>query len=45
MAIQPTFLSCSLAKEFALATEEFCRLGKELYSAGKEFGRVPKEFW
>ncbi|WP_417910646.1 hypothetical protein [Candidatus Electronema sp. PJ] len=36
-------LSCSLAKQFYSAEEEFCRLGKELESAEKEFGRVAKE--
>ncbi len=38
------FLSYSLAKEFGLATEEFCQLAKELYSAGKASGRVAKKF-
>ncbi|WP_417910683.1 hypothetical protein [Candidatus Electronema sp. PJ] len=38
------FLSCSPAKEFGLATEEFCRLIKEFYSVAKESGRVAKEF-
>jgi hypothetical protein len=39
------FLSCSLAKQFSLANEEFCRLKKECYSAAKEFYSPEKEFW
>ncbi|WP_417908804.1 hypothetical protein [Candidatus Electronema sp. PJ] len=37
---EKTFLSCSLAKEFGWATEEFCRLAKKLYLPAKEFGRL-----
>ncbi|WP_417910206.1 hypothetical protein [Candidatus Electronema sp. PJ] len=38
------FLSCSLAKEFGSAREEFYRLTKELYSAKLLCGRLRKEF-
>jgi hypothetical protein len=41
--LEKRLLAGSLAKEFGLATEEFCRLTKELYSARKEFGRLGKE--